>query len=204
MRFAIALGLLLLAAVGHAAPVGPERARAKVLYDSGITHYNLSEFADALKDFKEAYRLVKDPVLLFNLAQCERQLKDYEEAARLFRAYRREYANAPNRYEVDRLIKQMDDAIAEDRNKQPPTGTMSTPPNPSPVPDKVEPAPAATTPAPTEVTATAPPKPSEKKRTWIWGVVGAVGAVVVAGVVVGAVLGTEKSSLPPKLMDVHF
>jgi hypothetical protein len=199
----LVLVFMLLGAIVQAAPANPERARAKVLFNSGTTHYNLSEFADALKDFKEAYRLVKDPILLFNIAQCQRQLKEYEEAARLLRAYRREYPEAPNREEVDRLIKQMDDAIAEQRNRQPPTGTMQ--PQPSAPPEHID-APPAVVPAMTApiVSATPPEKPPAKKKTWIWGVVGAVGAVVVAGVVVGAVLGTEKTDLPQKLPDVHF
>jgi tetratricopeptide (TPR) repeat protein len=125
MRLVLTLSVLLGGFAAHAAPPNPDRARARALYESATTHYNLSEFGDALKDFKEAYRVIKDPILLFNIAQCHRQLKEYEEAAKLFRAYRREHPQAPNRDEVDRLIHQMDEAIAEQRNRQPPPNSAT-------------------------------------------------------------------------------
>jgi tetratricopeptide (TPR) repeat protein len=196
MRAISILSVLLAGAIALAAPPNPERAKARVLYESATTHYNLSEYADALKDFKEAYRLVKDPVLLFNIAQCQRQLKEYEEAQRLFRAYLREYPDANNREEVVRLINQMDELIAQKRNQAPPAVT----PVASPAPEAVPPPPVAANAALTAAPAEAPPK----KRKWVWGVVGGVvAAAVIVGVTVGVVFGTEKSE-PPKLPDVRF
>jgi tetratricopeptide (TPR) repeat protein len=83
---------------------------AKALFESGTSHYNLNEFDEALRDFKEAYRIRPDPVFLFNIAQCYRQLGDPKAAASFYRSYRRELPNAPNRAEVDRLIDEMDRA----------------------------------------------------------------------------------------------
>jgi tetratricopeptide (TPR) repeat protein len=54
------------------------RTQAKALYQSGMAHYNLNEIREALKDFKEAYRLFpQEPVFLFNIAQCHRRLGDH-------------------------------------------------------------------------------------------------------------------------------
>src|SRR5437879_1811566 len=65
-------------------------AKAKQLFDDGVTNYNLSHFEEALTAFEAAYRLRHDPAFLFNIAQCQRNLKRYEEAQRSYRAYLRE------------------------------------------------------------------------------------------------------------------
>lgn len=190
MRSAVVLGLFVVLAVTNAhatPPANPNRAQARALYESANSHYNLSEYAEALKDFKEAYRLINDPVLLFNIAQCHRQLKELEDAARFYRAYRREYPDAPNRDEVDRLIVQMDEAIGQKH-------AAPLPPAPAPV---------VVTQPPSTVVAPAPP-PRKKKKTWIWGVVAGVGVAVVVGVSVGVVVGGAKKDSTPQLPDVRF
>jgi tetratricopeptide (TPR) repeat protein len=189
MRWLLLLALLVLPSLSQAAPSAADRDKAKALFESGTTHYNLSEYADALKDFKETYRLVNDPALLYNIAQCQRQLGAFEDAARAYRSYRREYPDAPNRAEVDRLIAQMDDAAAKQRAANPPP----------PVTAVVAPAP-STTPA---VVATAPER-QRHKRALTWGLVAGAVVVVAAGVTVGVVLGTAKKDSTPQLPDVHF
>jgi tetratricopeptide (TPR) repeat protein len=191
--FALLLGL------GQAprahADAGPDRAKAKAFYDSGMAHYNLSEYKEALADFKEAYRIHHDPALLFNIAQCYRQLGEPAAAANFYRAYRRESPDS-NRADVDRLIREMDRAVQEERARQPPTGTQppeehrTTTREPSPA--EAQPAPPAQPSASSTLVATAP-HASERplaKKPWLWGVV-VGGAVVVAGaVVLGVVLGS--------------
>jgi tetratricopeptide (TPR) repeat protein len=95
---------------------------AKARYDSGTGHYNLAEYKEALQDFKEAYRLIRHPALIFNIAQCYRQLNDPDQAVIFYRAFRREAPNAPNRADIDRLIGEMERAVQEKRASQPPTG----------------------------------------------------------------------------------
>jgi len=205
--------VLLCGGLAQAAPQSANsgRAKAKVLYESATTHYNLSEYGDALKDFKEAYRLIKDPVLLFNIAQCHRQLREFAEAGRLYRAYRREFPEAPNRREVDHLIAQMDESVADERSHQPPTGTLPGEYGPSPTPPVVEappPVESAPTVAPQASAAslTAAPPQRDKpiyKKGWFWGVVVGAAAVVAVGVSVGVVYGTKSDSVHP-LPDVRF
>lgn len=199
MRIAISVAILLVALCAQAAAPNPNRAKAKALYESAITHYNLSEYGDALTDFKEAYRLVNDPALLFNIAQCHRQLKAFDEAARVYRAYRRESPDALNRAEVDRIITQMDEAIAEQHTQSPPTGTLP-PPVVAPV------SPVVVTPVVVQPTTlvVSPDKPRPVyKKGWFWGVVAGAAVVVAVGVTVGVVLGTEKSPAP-EISDVRF
>jgi tetratricopeptide (TPR) repeat protein len=133
----------------------PTLRSAKELYESGINHYNLSEWKEALVDFKEAYRRKPDAVFLFNIAQCYRQLGDPANAQLEYRAYLRETPDAPNREEVQRLITAMDEAIKAQR--QPPTGVKV--PSDAGQPETTTPAPAPT-PAPPTAQKPAQPDPA--------------------------------------------
>jgi tetratricopeptide (TPR) repeat protein len=84
------------------------KQEAKARFVSGQRHYNLNELGEALGDFKEAYRLLPDPVFLYNLGQCERQLGHLEEAIRFYRSFLREQPKAANRQEVARKIDEME------------------------------------------------------------------------------------------------
>jgi tetratricopeptide (TPR) repeat protein len=87
------------------------KQEAKARFVSGQSHYNLNEFTAALGDFKEAYRLLPDPVFLYNLGQCERQLGHLEEAIRFYRSFLREQPKAPNRQDVVHKIDEMEAAL---------------------------------------------------------------------------------------------
>ena len=84
------------------------KLEAKARFVSGQSHYNLNEFSEALGDFKEAYRLLPDPVFLYNLGQCERQLGHLEEAIRFYRSFLREQPKAANRQDVARKIDEIE------------------------------------------------------------------------------------------------
>jgi tetratricopeptide (TPR) repeat protein len=96
----------------------------KEFFESGINHYNLGEWKDALQDFKEAYRQHPDPAFLFNIAQCYRQLGDATNAQIEYRAYLRESPEAPNREEVERLIRVTNEAI---KAQHPPATSTKAP-----------------------------------------------------------------------------
>jgi tetratricopeptide (TPR) repeat protein len=105
---------LVLGSVGPAGAAEPSRdakQEAKARFIAGQSHYNLNEFTEALREFKEAYRLYPDPVFLFNLGQCERQLDHYEEAIRFYRTFLREQPKAPNRQDVVHKIAEMEAAL---------------------------------------------------------------------------------------------
>lgn len=80
-KVVVALALLLTAASASAAP-DDSTAKAKALYDNGVTDYNLGHYEDALVSFEQGYRIRHDPAFLFNIAQCQRQLRRYEDAER--------------------------------------------------------------------------------------------------------------------------
>jgi hypothetical protein len=52
-----------------------EKAEARALYEEGLRHYNVAEYADAITAFKEAYLRSGDPKLLFNVAQSYRHVR---------------------------------------------------------------------------------------------------------------------------------
>jgi tetratricopeptide (TPR) repeat protein len=81
---------------------------AKARYESGVRHYDLSEWEPALLDFKEAYRNKPDPAFLYNIAQCHRKLGHTEEAITFYRSYLRRAPDAKNREEVERRIGELE------------------------------------------------------------------------------------------------
>jgi tetratricopeptide (TPR) repeat protein len=119
IRAVVVMGMLGLAAAAARA----DGLDARALYERGTAHYNLGEWRPALDDFKEAYRLKRDPAFLFNLAQCYRQLGEPAQAQLEYRAYLREAPEAPNRAEVERLVVSMDEAVKAQKAQEPPTGT---------------------------------------------------------------------------------
>jgi hypothetical protein len=85
-----------------------ERARARESFLKGQAHFDLNEYDEALKNFKDAYRYAPDPVLLFNIAQCHLKLGQTEEALRFYRNYLRRAPQASNRGEVEKRIAELE------------------------------------------------------------------------------------------------
>ena len=179
-RFGVALAICAFAyqssagaaGVSESAPKGADaKQEAKARFVTGQSHYNLNEYAEALIEFKEAYRLLPDPVFLFNLGQCERQLGNQEEAIRFYRSFLREQPKAPNRQEVTRKIEEMEAALKtkqaeEEKPVAPPAVTEPAPAageaaksaSPAVVPVKPNPAPTpVATPEPAARPASPPP-----------------------------------------------
>jgi tetratricopeptide (TPR) repeat protein len=155
MKTTIVLATLLATAtstLAQPAPAPPpsedKRAAAKALYDKGLSHYNLGEFDEAIKAFKEAYAISQAPGLLFNVAQSYRLKKDYEQATYFYQTYLRLKPDAPNRTDVEERLKEMQEALEEQKKigTKAPIGTVNpegtTPTNPT--------TPTTPTPTPTE------------------------------------------------------
>src|SRR5262245_54742902 len=68
-------------------PDSPERVRSKELVAKGNSHFQLGEFAVALKLYKDAYRVRPSPNILFNIGQTHRQLGQLSEALFAFKNY---------------------------------------------------------------------------------------------------------------------
>src|SRR5579883_1997628 len=98
-------------------------AKARQLYESGMSHYNLGEYNDAVNDFREAYRHKQDPAFLFKIGQSYRQLGDPEKAAQSYRAYLRESKeiDPKKRAAVEKFIADAEAAMQQKQANQPPT-----------------------------------------------------------------------------------
>jgi hypothetical protein len=156
--------LALLAVVGARQGIAADdpsdaKQSAKARFTAGQKHYNLNEYPEALREFKEGYRLFSDPVFLFNLGQCERQLGHPDEAIRFYRSYLREQPKAANRAEVQRRIEEMEvllktkqaeaaPPIVPAENTAPPTEAPPPLAAPAPAPEPAAPAQPTATPAP--------------------------------------------------------
>src|SRR4051794_14490315 len=129
---------LLCALAGSAFADNKEAARES--YTEGKRHYDLGEYDSALEAFKKAYLNYEEPVFLFNIAQCYRALGDKPAAARTYRAFLRNWPKAPNREQVERIVAQLDEAIAKDASARaaPPPDTLA--PANSPPPSTTKPA----------------------------------------------------------------
>jgi tetratricopeptide (TPR) repeat protein len=137
-------------------------ATAKACFKRGRTHYQLGEYREALREFKEAYRLRPDASFLYNIAQCHRQLGELADAIKFYGSYLREDPDAANRAEVERQIRELK-AAAEKQQQQeqasaPPIAPVApVSPEPASPPPPVAAAPATAPPAPATA---APPAPA--------------------------------------------
>ncbi|HUQ07429.1 MAG TPA: tetratricopeptide repeat protein [Kofleriaceae bacterium] len=101
-RFAIALALVLTTtsvAEAQPAPVAPGDAEkiAKAKAASAKEHFDRGDYAVAVEEYREAYRLVPSPGLLYNLGQAYRLLGACAEAAEAYREYLRLVPDSPYR-----------------------------------------------------------------------------------------------------------
>jgi tetratricopeptide (TPR) repeat protein len=203
----LAVAVLILSAIDWAPARGDDTSEARRLFASGTKHFDLSEFDEALEDFKNAYRFKDDPVFLYNIAQCHRLLKHNEDAVRFYKSYLRRAPTSPRRHEVELKIAALEEAIALGQRAQtiPPTSVVSSQgahgephefgPELSPA---VERARAASPPAPAAVTgigvqASARRETPLYKKWWLWTAVGAVAAIGI-GVGVGVGVTQRRSS----------
>ena len=68
-------------------PLGEPDVVARIHYDAGREHYVAEHYADALREFVEAYRLSNRAELLYNRARCFEELGFPDEAISCFRGH---------------------------------------------------------------------------------------------------------------------
>jgi tetratricopeptide (TPR) repeat protein len=157
---------------------------AKAHYATGVRHFDLSEFDEALAEFKVAYRNKPDPVFLYNIGQCHRKLGHTEEAINFYQSYLRRAPDAKNREEVERRIEELQSL----REAESATITKSKggEPRPSPLSQEAQRKAAAETassPVPTGAgefgardQSSATTGSAIYKQWWFWTAIGAVAA----------------------------
>jgi hypothetical protein len=158
-----------------------DKAKAKALYEEGLRHYNVAEWDDAIKSWKDSYLLSKKPLLLFNIGQAYRLSGDCKQAKIFYDSYQREEPNPKNATELEEALalcaKQPDKPVDKplDKPADNPVVTPVTPP--------VESKPVVVAQKPEPV---APTQPVDTGETTTGGGLRKVGIVVGgAGVVMG-------------------
>jgi iron complex outermembrane receptor protein len=193
-----AVALLLLTSISHAAEDDRPRLAAQK-FESGMAHYHLQEWDEAIAAWQAGFRIKPAPEFLYNIAQAYRLSKRADKALQYYETYLRMEPKAPNRADIEKHMAALRKLITQQQTTAnlPPTDPKPSPPSfpevkpepapPPPPPPKVE------TPKPAEplVVQQAPP-PKPKSRAWIYGVAAGAVAVVTGAVALGVALGVDK------------
>lgn len=170
--------MVLTIVLGVASRAEADQADPAALEASGSKHFELAEYAAAIADFKEAFRLTDRPELLFNIAQAYRLSNECVQARTFYKTYLRRVPDAPNAEAVRKRIDELD-ACANQAPATPPSIEGSAPVTP--------------------VMPVLPP--ATKTRTWKTPAgYGAIGAGVI-GLGVGVVFAMRGSSKADELRD---
>ncbi len=178
------------------------RSQVRELYETGMAHYQLEEWDQAIASWEQGFRIRPTAEFLYNIAQAHRFAKRPEKALSFYKKYLRMDPKSAARANVERQIEQLEAVVASNAKAAtvPPQGSIEPPrpEGPAPAPRVIE------TPAP--IVHTEPVRERDRplyKKGWFWGaVVG--GAVVVAdAITLGVVLGTRNNG-PDPLPAVSF
>jgi tetratricopeptide (TPR) repeat protein len=214
-----AVFLLILVAGGPA--LASDRSAAQAHARKANSLAAAGKCKQAVPEYNAAYRLLKDPALLFNRAECLRKLGHPEQAVHDYKKFLEEMPSAPNRSLVESRILALDPTagIQTKAITQTPASVEAAPVSPTPtptptVPEKepepslqvaalrtplpvaaAEPPPVApaTVPAPVLVAQPQPQPASSDGRAWLWL---SLAAVVVAASAGGALYVTGKPRNP--------
>jgi tetratricopeptide (TPR) repeat protein len=110
-----------LSAVAYAQPAPTDISEAEQIFNKAEEHYKLQEYEKALEGYKEVYRLIQNPALLFNMGQCYRQLNRNEEAIKSYKAFLRDDPETDKRSQVEALIQDLQAKSTDPLDPIPPT-----------------------------------------------------------------------------------
>ena len=183
----------------RAAPSAAQR-EARRHFDEGESQYRAGHYAEALAAYQAGYAAQPLPGFLVNIAQCQRRLGDLKAARASYREFVLVAPDSRLCPEVEELIKQLDDLIADlgsapagDAAKEvgeadPHATDPASPTLPVAPPPPAAEAPLVAAPAPAALEAPPPPKHSHA-RWWILG--GAALAAVAGGVATAVALSSS-------------
>ena len=122
----ILCALVALGAEARAQLTPQQKAEARKHYDAGSRKFDVGEYDSAAEEFKAAYEIVGDPVILYNIAQSYRLAQKHDLALRFYKTYLRKVPDTKNRAEVESRIEDLTRTIAEQKRvtEAPPTGIV--------------------------------------------------------------------------------
>jgi tetratricopeptide (TPR) repeat protein len=188
---AAALAAVLLCAAGVAR--ADEISEARQHYQRAQTHYAVAEFADAAREYQEAYKLKPDPALLYNAAQASRLAGLHRQALLLYKNYVNFYPRERNVADARAHVARLEPLVAQEEQAKNAPPTATTEPRMGGGGTSAAPT------EPREAVAAAPVRPAAGgerrpvyKAWWLWTIVG----VVVVGGVTAAVVATQVEKTP--------
>lgn len=168
---------------------------ARLHYQAGAKYYDVSNFTEALAEFEKAHAMEPKPALLYNMARCHEVMGQVEEALKRYKQYLAEAPGTEIRATVELRIENLEKALAaKARTPAAPAPEVKPEPKPASLPaaPAVGPKPSAQV-VPT-ATLTDDPGPPSWPRTAGWVAVGTGGALVVTGIVLGALVSSKASA----------
>lgn len=174
---AVAIVALVCLAAASAHALSDEEERAKAHFLAGQSYYDQASYADALREFAEAYRISQRPALLYNIARCHEALERWDDAIAMLERYLAAAPDAPDRPAIEARIAHLNARKAE-ALRRPRRPTEPRAPSRPPAPAPATAAEAATSSA----AAAAPPPPAPRHRRWAW-IVGGLGLGALAAAV---------------------
>lgn len=187
--------------------VDADSAQARASFEAGRDAYDRGRFAEALRNFENAYELSGRPKLLFNIARAAESEGLRQRAIETYTAYLRNVPEADNREFVEaRLAK-----LRADEAAHAPMVTAPVVAAPAAAPAPAAAAPVIPSPSETAALSIEPaPAPGPRadgaearpfwKKGWFWGVVG----VAVAGAVTAAIVLSIDKDAPRVSADEHI
>jgi hypothetical protein len=162
---------------------------ARTLFQAGTMAYADGRFEEALRLFEKSYELSRRPSLLFNIASAAERLRMEAEAIAAYEKYLEQVQDAPNRKFVESRLKVLRRQLERQASQERPPEQDA---EPTAVPSPDEAARAASAESTSFEAGTGEPvdSPPITRRWWFWT---SIGAVVVAGVVLGVLLGASRS-----------
>jgi len=94
-------------------PEAVAKARARLLFEKGVTAYREGRFYDAVDIFLETNRLYPDPKLSFNVGKAFEGLGNQPGALRYYREYLRRLPDAPDAQDVESHVHQLEQALSQ-------------------------------------------------------------------------------------------
>ena len=89
------------------------KARAKLLFEKGVSAYREGRFYDAVDIFLETNRLYPDPKLSYNVGKAFEGMGNQAGALRYYREYLRRLPDAPDAREVEGHVHQLEQALSQ-------------------------------------------------------------------------------------------
>lgn len=122
-----AIAVLVCPRPAQAQPAPDDQSELGVIYRKGKTAYDLGNFEEAIKYFKQAYALQPHEAHLYNIAQAYRQAGDCRNALFFYKRYVSVGGEKARHYEVvQRRIKELTSSckVIDDMKNQPPLDSM--------------------------------------------------------------------------------